>query len=476
MVMGSIKTGTDLLIIGAGPGGYVAAARAGHLGLDVTLVEAAELGGTCLNEGCIPSKALISAANILHHAREAADRGIQFTDVRVEMAKLQAWKQKVISRLVSGVAYQQKQAQVNVVKGRARFEGPHDVVVEGPDGNQAFQFKHCIIAAGSREVELPFLKFDGERVLSARDALNLQEVPGDLVVVGGGYIGLELGIVYRKLGANVTVVEMMDQVLPGTDPDLVNVLMRKLRRLGVTVHTGARAKGLAEADGRTVLEVEAAGGKALQLPADKILVSVGRRPYTDGLNLQAAGVELDERGFIKTDEQCRTNVPHIYAIGDVAGGMLLAHKASHEGLVAAEVIAGQPSARDWVSVPAVVFTDPEIAYVGLTEAQAREQGYQVRVGKFMFTASGRALTLGETDGLVKIVSDAESGVVLGVQMCGPEVSEMIGEATLALEMGALAEDVARTIHPHPTLSEGIMEAAQSIFHAAQKAQQKNQEK
>ncbi|MFO7173051.1 MAG: dihydrolipoyl dehydrogenase [Bacillota bacterium] len=466
MVMGSIKTGTDVLVIGAGPGGYVAAARAGHLGLDVTLVEAGELGGVCLNEGCIPSKALIAAANIVHHAREAADRGIHFTDLRVDMEKLQEWKDKVIRRLVSGVAYQQKQAQVNVVRGRARFEGPHDAVVEGPDGLQAFHFKYCIIATGSQPVELPFLKFDGERVLQARDALNLREVPEHLVVVGGGYIGLELGIVYRKLGAQVTVVEMMDQILPGTDPDLVNVLMRKLRRLGVTVHTRARARGLVEEGGRTVLQVEASDGQVLSLPADKVLVSVGRKPNTEGLNLAAAGVELDDRGFIKTDEQCRTNVPHIFAIGDVAGGMLLAHKASHEGLVAAEAIAGKPAAKDWVSVPAVVFTDPEIAYVGLTEQQAREQGYEVQVGRFQFTASGRALTLGETDGLVKIVADAKTGVVLGVQMAGPEVSEMISEAALALEMGALVEDIARTIHPHPTLSEGIMEAAQAIFHAA----------
>lgn len=459
MVMGSIKTGTEVLVIGGGPGGYVAAARAAGLGKDVTLVEMNELGGTCLQVGCIPSKAIISVASLAQKVREGEERGLVAPGLQVDLQKLQAWKQKVIGRLTQGVAFQMKQAQVNVVRGKARFEGPRDVVVEGPDGTQAFTFQYCIIATGSVPVELRHLPFDGERVINSTGALALTELPRHLVVVGGGYIGVELGIAYRKLGSQVTIVEMMDQLLPGTDPDLVGVLMRKLRKLGVEVHLGARAGGMT-AEG---LQVTLAGGQEITLAADRVLVAVGRRPYTEGLNLEAAGVQVDPRGFIPVDAQCRTNVPHIFAIGDVTGGVLLAHRASHMGIVAAEVIAGQPSACDWVSVPAVVFTDPEIAYVGLTEQQAREQGYDVAVSKFPFTAIGRALTLAEPDGLVKVVADKATGAVLGVQMVGPEVAELIGEAALALEMGATVEDIARTIHPHPTLSEGIMEAAQSIF-------------
>lgn len=461
MVMGSIKQGTDLLVIGGGPGGYEAAARAGQLGLDVTLVEMGELGGTCLQRGCIPSKALISSAGILHRMQELGERGITVAgEIQVDAARLQAWKQKVIGRLTQGVAYLMKTNQVNVVRGTARFTGAREVQVENPDGgNQVFTFKHAIIATGSVTVELPFLKFDHQRVLDATDALALTSIPRSLVVVGGGYIGLELGICYRKLGAAVTVVEAMDQVLPGTDPDLIQVLMRKLRKLGITVHLQARARGVTDAG----LQVTLADGQDTVIPGEKILVSVGRRPYTEGLGLEAAGVQTDAKGFIPVDEQCRTNVPHLFAVGDVAGGVLLAHKASHQGKVAAEVIAGKKSACDWVSVPAVVFTDPEIAYVGLTEAAAREAGYTVAVAKFPYTASGRALTMGETDGLVKVVADKQSGAVLGVQMVGPEVSELVAGATLALEMGATAEDIARTIHPHPTLSEGIMEAAAQIF-------------
>lgn len=461
MVMGSIKQGTDVVIIGGGPGGYEAAARAGQLGLDVTLVEMDELGGTCLQRGCIPSKALINSAGILHRLKELGERGITVEgEVKVNAEQLQAWKKKVIGRLTQGVAFQMKTNQVNVVKGQAKFTGPKEIQVENPEGgNQVYTFKQAIIATGSVTVELPFLKFDHERVLDATDALALTSVPKSLVVVGGGYIGLELGICYRKLGAEVTVVEMMDQVLPGTDPDLIQVLMRKLRKLGITVHLKAKAGGVT-AEG---LQVTLEDGKETVIPAEKVLVSVGRQPYTAGLNLKAAGVQADAKGFITVDEQCRTNVPHIYAVGDVAGGVLLAHKASHQGKVAAEVIAGQKSACDWVSVPAVVFTDPEIAYVGLSEAAARQAGYEVSVAKFPYTASGRALTMGETDGLVKLVADKKTGVVLGVHMVGPEVSELVAQATLALEMAATVEDVARSIHPHPTLSEGIMEAAQQIF-------------
>ncbi|WP_264844837.1 dihydrolipoyl dehydrogenase [Caldinitratiruptor microaerophilus] len=463
--MGSLRTRTEVLIIGGGTGGYIAAEHAAKLGKEVTLVEADKLGGTCLHHGCIPSKALISSADLVHRLRAAEDRGIVAAEIRVDGRKLQEWKQKVLNRLESGIKTLMKGADVNVVHGRARLTGPREAVVEGPDGVQTFTFEQCIVATGSVAAGLPHLPFDGERVLDAAAALDLAEPPGRLVVVGGGYIGLELGILYRKLGSEVTVVEATGQLLPGTDPDLVNVLMRKLRRLGVTVHRNARAGTLTDAG----LEVQLEDGRAEVLPADKVLVAVGRRPNTEGLGLEAAGVALDERGFVRVDEQCRTRVPHIFAIGDVAGGPLLAHKAGHQGRVAAEVIAGRPSACDWAAVPAVVFTDPEIAWAGLSESEARERGYEVAVGKFLYTASGRALTLGETDGLVKVVADRNTGLVLGIHLCGPEVSELAAEATLALEMGAVVEDLASTIHPHPTLSEGIAEASLALAREAMAA-------
>ncbi len=461
MVIDSNRQETEVLVVGGGPGGYEAAVRAAQLGKVVTLVEMDELGGTCLQRGCIPSKALIHSAGIVHRIQEVAERGITVEGaVKVNAEQLQVWKKKVIGRLTQGIGFLMKSNQVTVVKGRARFTGPREVQVEDPQGgSRVVAFQHCIIATGSVTAELPFLKFDHERVLTAGDALALKEIPRHLVVVGGGYIGLELGICYRKLGAEVTVVEAAEQVLPGTDPDLIQVLMRKLRKLGITVHLQAKARGV----GATGLQVTLGDGQEAVLDGDRILVSVGRKPYTEGLGLAAAGVQTDVKGFIPVTDECRTNVPHIFAVGDVAGGVLLAHKASHQGKIAAEVIAGKKSACDWVAVPAVVFTDPEIAYVGLSEAAARAAGHEVAVAKFPYTASGRAMTMGETDGVVKLVANKQTGVVLGVHMVGPEVSELVAAATLALEMAATVEDVARTIHPHPTLSEGIMEAAQQIF-------------
>lgn len=472
MVMGSIKTGTDVVVIGAGPGGYVAAQRAAQLGLDVTLVESEELGGTCLNHGCIPSKALISVGDLVHKVNNGSDRGIVVKgSVEVDFAKTQEWKQsKVIKRLTTGVASLMKAAQVEVVKGRARFTDPHSLEVELNDGGTAaYSFKHAIIATGSRAINPPFFPIDGENVVDARGALAFTAVPARFLVVGGGYIGVELGIAYAKLGSKVTIVEATGQLLPGTDPDLINVLMRRLRRLGVTVLLNAKASGGLQ-NGK--VRVEDAEGKVQEIEADKVLVSVGRRPYHEGLQLEKAGVRVDEKGFIPVDEQMRTNVSHIYAIGDVCSPVMLAHKASAQGRVAAEAIAGLKSAADWQTVPAVIFTDPEIAYVGLTEAQAREKGYDPVVSRYNFAAVGRALTMGESDGFVKLVGDRKSGLLLGAQMIGPEVSELIGEVTLALEMGALMEDVALTPHYHPTLSEGILEAALSCVHDIEKAGRK----
>lgn len=472
MVMGSIKTGTDVVVIGAGPGGYVAAQRAAQLGFDVTLIESEELGGTCLNHGCIPSKALISVGDLLHKVNSGADRGLVVKgSVEVDFARTQEWKQnKVIKRLTTGVASLMKAAQVEVVKGRARFTDPHSLEVElNEGGTAAYSFKHAIIATGSMAVNPSFFPLDGENVVDARGALAFTEVPARFLVVGGGYIGVELGIAYAKLGSQVTIVEATGQLLPGTDPDLINVLMRRLRRLGITVLLNAKASGGLQ-NGK--VRVEDAEGKVQEIEADKVLVSVGRRPCHEGLQLEKAGVRVDEKGFIPVDEQMRTNVGHIYAIGDVCSPVMLAHKASAQGRVAAEAIAGLPSAADWQTVPAVVFTDPEIAYVGLTEAQAREKGYDPVVSRYNFAAVGRALTMGESDGFVKLVGDRKSGLLLGAQMIGPEVSELIGEVTLALEMGALMEDVALTPHYHPTLSEGILEAAHAWVHDIEKAGRK----
>ena len=465
MVMGSIATGTDVLVIGGGPGGYTAAARAAALGKDVTLVEVSELGGTCLQVGCIPSKALISAGETLQRAKEAADFGITMEGLKVDMAKVQAWKQKVVQRLTQGVAGMMKAGQVNVVKGRAHFVADRKVAVEGPEGAQLFEFKHCIIATGSYPSALPVLPFDHQHILDNADTLALAEVPEELVVVGGGYIGVELGTAFRKLGARVTIVEALDTVLAGTDPDLLAVLLRRLRRLEIAVHLKAELGAFSPGSGKKKPSLAIkADGKDLALAADKVLVSVGRRPSTRDLGLEYTGVELDERGFIKVDGQGRTAAGNIFAVGDVCNrGPMLAHKAYKEAIVAAEAIAGRPSACDWVTVPAVMFTDPEIAYCGLSETQARTKGYEVKVAKFSFSANGRALTLNESDGLVKVVADAKTGVVLGVHMAGPEVSELIGGAALALEMGATVEDIAATIYPHPTLSESLMEAAGTLL-------------
>jgi dihydrolipoamide dehydrogenase len=472
MVMGSAKIGTDVLIIGAGPGGYIAAQRAGELGLTTTIVEMAELGGTCLNVGCIPSKALINVGDLIHRVKEGAERGIVLNgSIDVDFAKTQDWKNnKVVKRLTSGVASLMKAADAEVVKGKAYFTDANTVHIDVEGGQtQVYGFKYAIIATGSASVNPKFFPLDDKDVVDSTGALAFTAVPKSMVVVGGGIIGVELGQAYAKLGAKVTIVEAMDQLLPGTDPDMVNVLMRKLRRQGVDVMVKAKASG-GLVNGK--VKVEDAEGKTQEIEAEKVLVAIGRRPYTEGLKLEAAGVKLDEKGFIPVDNQQRTNVSHIFAIGDVASPIMLAHKASAEGRVAVEVIAGQKSYADWQTIPAVIFTDPEIATVGLTEKAAKEAGHDVIVSKHMFAAIGRALTMGESDGVVKLVADKSTRVLLGAQMCGPEVSELIGEMTLAIEMGALIDDVALTPHYHPTLSEGILEAAHSMLHNIEKAGKK----
>ncbi|WP_332897746.1 dihydrolipoyl dehydrogenase [Haladaptatus sp. CMSO5] len=461
MVVGDIATGTDVLVIGAGPGGYVAAIRAGQLDLDVTIVEKDAYGGTCLNYGCIPSKALISATDVAHNAANAEDMGIH-ADPVVDMQGMVAWKDGVVNQLTGGVEKLMKANGVNLMQGTAEFAGENTVrVAHGGEGqgSESIEFDSCIIATGSRPFQIPGFEFDGEHVLSSRDALALDEIPEKLVVVGAGYIGMELSTVFAKLGTEVTIVEMLDDALPGYEPDVARVVKKKAEELGIEFHFGEAAKEWRkEADGMTVV-TENKDGETSEFKADKTLVAVGRQPVSDTLNLEAAGLEPDEKGFLQTDDQCRTDVGHIYAIGDVAGEPMLAHKASKEGHVAAEVIAGEPSALDYQAIPAAVFTDPEVGTVGMTQDEAKDAGFEPAVGKFPFMASGRALSTGHSDGFVRVVADEESGFILGGQIVGAEASELIAELALAIEMGATLEDLTATIHTHPTLAEAVMEAA-----------------
>jgi dihydrolipoamide dehydrogenase len=463
MVVGDFANEVDVLVVGGGPGGYVAAIRAAQLGRKVTLVDKDELGGVCLNRGCIPSKALISAAERVQQLRESAHMGIRVDgDITVDLPELMKWKDGVVKKLTGGVATLLKGNKVEVIKGEAYFSGPDTVRIATEKESQTYQFKDCIIATGSRPAEIPTLPFDGERILSSTEVLSLREIPKRLLVVGGGYIGLELGTAYRKLGSEVTILEGTDNLLPGVDPSLVRMVARKLKKLGVTVVTGAMVQG-GERSGDEVRVIARVKGEEQTYTADIVLVAVGRKPNTDELGLEQAGVRLDERGFIQVDRQMRTSVPHIYAIGDVAGGALLAHKASCEGKVAAEAIAGQPSEVDVRAMPFVIFSDPEIAYTGLTEKEAKEEGYDPVVSRFAFQANGRALTMEAADGFVQVVADKESKQLLGVQIVGPEASTLIAEAVLAIEMGANAEDLSLTVHAHPTLPEALMEAAEGVL-------------
>ncbi len=477
MVVGDVTTGTDVLVIGAGPAGYVAAIRAGQLDLDVTLVEKDAYGGTCLNHGCIPSKALITATNVAHEAGNAEEMGIH-ADPAVDLAGMVDWKDGVVDQLTSGVEKLCKANGVNLVEGTAHFADENSVRVSHDgdgQGSESIEFEHAIVATGSRPIEIPNFSYDDEPVLNSREALALESVPDSLVVVGAGYIGMELAGVFAKLGTDVTVVEMLEDVLPGYETDLARPVKQRANELGIDFHFGYTAAEWHEhGEGIRVVadpaeETAADGGTQaqemdrLELDAEKVLVAVGRAPVSDTLALEEAGVETDDRGFIPTDDRARTNVEHIYAIGDVAGEPMLAHKGSMEGQVAAEVIAGEPSAIDYQAMPAAVFTEPEIGTVGLTEAEAAEEGFEPVVGKFPFRASGRALTTGHADGFVKIVADEAAGFVLGAQIVGPEASELIAELGLAIELGATLEDVAATVHTHPTLSESVMEAAENAL-------------
>jgi len=458
MVVGEFTTEVDVLVIGAGPGGYVAAIRAAQLGKNVAVVEKAELGGVCLNVGCIPSKAMIHAAHTYEHTQHTADMGITMDNVRVDFAKVQEWKGGIVKQLTGGVASLFKGHKIQVIPGEALFVTENEVrVFHGYDVNR-YRFEHCIIATGSRPIELPAFPF-GKRVLSSTEALSLTELPKSLVIIGGGYIGIELGTVFAKFGTKVTILEGSDQILPGFEPDMPRLVERKLKKLGVEIKTKALAQGMEETENGVIVKAEVKGEQQ-QIEAEYVLVTVGRRPNTDELGLREVGINLTDRGLVVVDKQGRTNIPNVYAIGDIVAGPALAHKASYEAKVAAEAIAGKPSEVDYKAIPAVVFCDPEIASVGINEREAKEQGLDYIVGRFPFAANGRALSVNAGEGYVKLIADKETKLVLGAQIVGPEASNIIAEVGLAIEMGATLEDIELTIHAHPTLGEVTMEAAE----------------
>ena len=450
----------DAIVIGGGPGGYVCAIRLGQLKQKVLCVEKEEVGGVCLNWGCVPSKALISASHTYEKARDGGMMGLVVDNIRVDVPKMQEWKDGIVKKLTGGVRTLLKGNGAELVYGTARVTGPTTVEIMTREGvKETVTAKAIVVASGSSTVELPTFKFDGKQIIGAKEAVSLKSVPKRLLVIGGGVIGLELGSVYQKLGSELIVVEATPSLLPGVDADLTAVVEKKLVKHGAKIIKNAKAMGYERnADGSLAVKVDMGGGKHDTVMCDVVLVAVGMRPNGAGLGLEEVGVKV-ERGYVPVDISGRTAVASIYAIGDVSGNPMLAHKASKEGEVVAEIIAGHKAAKDWVAIPAAIFTDPEIATAGLTETQAKEKGLEVRIGKFPFAALGRAMAVAETDGFFKVVSDAKTHEVLGIHIVGPSASDLISEGALALEMHAFLEDIGLTIHPHPTLGEGMMEAS-----------------
>ena len=452
----------DVAVLGAGPGGYTAAFRAADLGLRTVLVERyPTLGGVCLNVGCIPSKALLHAAAVIDGAGEMAVHGVEFGPPSIDPGKLAGWKDKVVARLTRGLAGLAKQRKVEVVQGAGAFTSPHRLSVAGPGGATVVRFERAIIAAGSRAAEVPGLPNGDPRLMDSTGALALDEIPRRLLVVGGGIIGLEMATVYAALGTRVSVVELMDGLIPGCDRDLVKPLEQRIRGRYEAILLATKVTGMTPEDAGLRVAFEGPDAPA-EDTFDRVLVAVGRRPNGDRVGAGHAGVHVDEHGFIPADRRQRTNVEHIFAIGDVAGPPMLAHKATHEGKVAAEVCAGRKSSFDALAIPSVAYTDPEVAWTGLTETEAGEHGIDVDKATFPWAASGRALGIGRGEGLTKVLFDHESGRLLGAGIVGPHAGDLIAEATLAIEMGADARDIGLTIHPHPTLSETINFAAEMV--------------
>ena len=455
----------DRIIIGAGPGGYVAAIRAAQLGAKVALVEkGATLGGTCLNVGCIPSKALLESSELVHLARTRfAGHGIQLGGFEVDLPTMQARKARVVSELTDGIAQLMKKNKVSVLRGVGRLLGEGRVELSPSEGEaEVITAPAIILATGSAPVEIPALPFDGEYIVSSTEALSFDRIPEHLVVIGAGAIGLELGSVWMRLGTRVTVVEMMPGVVPTADSRVARLLERALKKQGMSILTRAKVTGATVADGRVTVSVEDKKGKTQEIEADKLLVAVGRRPYRDGLGLEEAGVAVGEDGRVRVDERFATSAEGVYAIGDLIAGPMLAHRAEEEGVALAELLAGLPGAINHDLIPSVVYTEPEMAAVGLSEDEAKATERAVRTGSFYFKANGRAKSMESEEGMVKIIADSETDRILGVHMVGPRVSELIGEAVVAMEFQASAEDLARTIHAHPTLSEAVKEAALAV--------------
>jgi dihydrolipoamide dehydrogenase len=454
---------TQIVVVGAGPGGYAAAFYAADLGKKVILVEREKrLGGVCLNRGCIPSKALLYATHQITAAKESEHRGITFWPPTVDLSKLRAWKESIVEKLAGGVATLAKMRGVQVIQGRGYFEGSQTLRVETEQGQQFIQYDQAILAVGSVAAMPKVFDLGNPRIMTSTEALEVEDIPENLLVVGGGYIGMELGTVYAALGSKITVVEALDNVLTGADSDLARPVVANAKKMFKEIRLKAKVVKMATAGKQIKVEMEHNGQKLSEL-YDRVLVAVGRAPNSADLGLENTKVELDEKGFVKVNERQQTNDPNIYAIGDIAGGILLAHKAHKEARIAVEVINGENSVFEHVIIPAVVFTDPELAWCGLTEAEAKERGVKYEVAKFPWPASGRAMTFDRTDGLTKMLIDPESDRVLGVGIVGAGAGELISEAVLALEMGATAEDIALSVHPHPTLSETLMECADVFY-------------
>jgi dihydrolipoamide dehydrogenase len=460
MVMGELAQDAELLVIGSGPGGYAAAFRAADLGMDVTMVDTAPRpGGVCLHKGCIPSKTYLFLSELIFDAARSKDMGLTFAPPQVDLGAIRRWKSQVVDRMTTGLMGLIKSRGVQLLRGRAEFESSDSVRLHEAEVSRV-RFRHAIIATGSRPIPFPGTAFTpGGRIMSSTGALLLADVPSSLLVLGGGYVGLELGMVYASLGSRVTLVELQDRLLPGVDPDLVEPLQRRLEAVFESIRLKTRVTKLAEDDAGVTVGLEGEGAPGEQR-FDRVLVAIGRSPATPELGLEHTRVQLDSKGFIRVDDHQRTADERIFAIGDAVGGMMLAHKAGYEGKIAAEVIAGQPAAFDARAIPAVVYTDPQIAWCGVTETQAQQEGTAVKVLRFPWKFSGRATTMGAGDGLTKVIAEAQSGRIIGMGIVGRATEGLIAEGVLAIEMGALAEDMAGSIHPHPTLSETESEAAE----------------
>ena len=459
---------TDVLVIGAGPGGYPAAIRSAQLGKKVILVDKGYLGGECLNWGCIPSKALISAADFYHRLEsDASAMGISVQKVNIDVQQLQKWKNGIQTRLIEGIKQLLKGNKVKTIMGSAKFVSSNEIEVKLDNGNTIFiKAKDIIIATGSKFISLPNVEIDEKTILSAKGALSFERIPKDFVIIGGGVIGLEIGTIYAKLGSNVKIIELLPEILPWIDPSLTRIVKLRLKKLGVDLFTDSQVKEINLMKDKS-LEITLETTKGIvKLNSNQILISIGKEASTVELGLKKIELKIDKKGFIKVNSQQQTNIPHIYAVGDCTGIPFLAHKATKQGIIAAEVIAGLPSESDFKAMPYAIFTDPEIAYVGMSEKETKEAGYQVITGRTSFGASGRALTHQSELGFVKVIADANSGILYGVQIVGPEASEMISEASLALEMGSTVEDIGFTVHPHPTISEMVMEASDAALKKA----------